>query len=74
TDTLEIHVDGIKPDQRVLVVDDLLATGGTIDACCTLVERAGAHVVGCAFLIELEGLNGAARIAPRETYALLKYS
>ena len=49
TDTLEIHVDGIAPGQRVLLVDDLLATGGTIEACCRLVEKADATVVGCAF-------------------------
>ncbi len=73
TDTLEIHVDGIVAGQRVLIVDDLLATGGTVDACCRLVEKAGAEIVSCAFLIELQGLNGAARIAPRETFALLQY-
>ncbi len=49
-DSLEMHVDGLLPGQRVLVVDDLLATGGTVDACCQLVERLGAHVVSCARL------------------------
>lgn len=73
TDTLEIHVDGIVAGQRVLIVDDLLATGGTVDACCRLVEKAGAEIVSCAFLIELQGLRGAAKIAPRETFALLRY-
>lgn len=72
-DTLEVHVDGISPGQKVLIVDDLLATGGTMDACCRLVEQAGATVAGCAFLIELVGLAGAARIAPRKTFSLIRY-
>jgi adenine phosphoribosyltransferase len=73
TDTLEMHVDGIAAGQRVLIVDDLLATGGTVEACCRLVEKAGAHVVGCAFLIELEGLGGAQRLAAYHPFSLLKY-
>jgi adenine phosphoribosyltransferase len=72
-DSLEIHVDGIKQGQRVLVVDDLLATGGTVDACCNLIEKTGAEVVGCAFLIALKALGGTERIAPREVFALLDY-
>lgn len=72
-DSLEMHVDGIQPGQRVLVVDDLLATGGTVDACCKLIERTGAEVAACAFLIELSALGGAQRIAPRKVHALLKY-
>ena len=58
TDQLEIHVDAIKPGDKVLVVDDLLATGGTMDAMIRLVQREGGDIVGCAFVIELEGLNG----------------
>lgn len=73
TDTLEVHVDCVREGQRVLVVDDLLATGGTVEACCRLLERAGAKVVGCAFLIALDGLRGAERIAPYEAYSLLHY-
>ena len=73
TDTLEVHIDGINPGQNVLLVDDLLATGGTMEACCRLVERAGARVIGCAFLVELTGLGGDKRIAPHETFSLLKY-
>ena len=73
SDTLEMHVDGVEPGQRVLVVDDLLATGGTIEACCKLVERSGAAVVGCAFLIELVSLGGAQRIAPRRVHSLIRY-
>jgi adenine phosphoribosyltransferase len=72
-DTLEIHVDGVQAGQRVLIVDDLLATGGTVAACCQLVERLGATVCGCAFVIQLRGLGGAARIAPREIFALVDY-
>ena len=52
-DTLEIHSDSIADGQRVLLVDDLLATGGTMEACCHLVERAGGVVAGCAFVVEL---------------------
>ncbi len=72
-DALEIHVDGISPGQKVLVVDDLLATGGTVEACCQLVERAGAEVVGCAFLVELTALKGAERIAQRTVFRLISY-
>ena len=73
TDTLEVHIDGIQPGQKVLVVDDLLATGGPVQACCRLVEMCGAQVIGCAFLIELAGLNGAARIVRYEPFSLVKY-
>ena len=57
-DTLTIHKDAIKPGQRVLIVDDLLATGGTVGATIELVEKLGGVVAGCAFLIELSYLNG----------------
>jgi adenine phosphoribosyltransferase len=73
SDTLEIHADAISPGAKVLVVDDLLATGGTIDACCRLVEQVGGQVVGCAFLIELSDLHGAERIARYKTISLVKY-
>lgn len=73
SDTLEMHIDGVKPGERVLVVDDLLATGGTVEACCSLVEKSGAVVVGCAFFIELAFLQGRQRIAPREAYAVVQY-
>jgi adenine phosphoribosyltransferase len=74
SDSLEIHIDGVGPGQTVLLVDDLLATGGTMQACCHLIEQAGARVAGCAFVIELLGLNGAARLAPDPTFSLIKYS
>jgi len=73
TDTLEIHIDGVEPGQNVLLVDDLLATGGTMEACCRLIERARANVAGCAFVVELTGLGGAKRIAPHESFSLLQY-
>ena len=73
SDTLEIHVDGVEPGQRVLVVDDLLATGGTVDACCRLLEKCGANIMGCAFVIELLGLGGRAKIGDYDIYSLIQY-
>jgi len=73
TDTLEIHSDSIKPGQRVLMVDDLLATGGTMRACCELVEKLGGDIVGVAFLIELLSLRGRERLARWSTYSVLSY-
>lgn len=58
TDTLEMHEDALEKGDRVLIVDDLLATGGTAAAACNLVTKAGADIVGCAFVIELNDLNG----------------
>lgn len=58
TDTMEIHVDALKEGDRVLIVDDLLATGGTAAAACNLVKKIGAEIVGCAFVIELDDLGG----------------
>ena len=62
TDALEMHADACGPGQRVLLVDDVLATGGTAAAACRLVHRTGADVAGAAFLIELDGLDGAQRL------------
>ena len=73
TDTLEMHVDAIPQGANVLVVDDLLATGGTVEACCRLVEKAGGKVVGCAFLVELAGLGGRAKIAQYGVVSLIRY-
>lgn len=58
TDTLEIHEDALQKGDRVLIIDDLLATGGTAAAACNLVTKTGAQIVACAFVIELNGLNG----------------
>ncbi len=73
TDTLTIHSDAIKPGQRVLITDDLLATGGTIKATIELVEQLGGLVVGCAFLIELEELHGRDKIQGYDILTLMDY-
>ena len=72
-DTLEIHTDAITPGQRVLLVDDLIATGGTMDASCQLVDTLGGELVGITVLIELVALGGAAKIAPRHVHSVLTY-
>lgn len=71
--TLEIHRDAIRPGERVLIVDDVLATGGTANATATLVERLGGKIVGIACLIELGFLNGRAALGGREFFSLLTY-
>lgn len=73
TDTLEMHIDGISAGQNVLVIDDLLATGGTVQACCQMIEQCHANIVACAFLIDLAFLNGAAKLSRYETFSLIKY-
>jgi adenine phosphoribosyltransferase len=74
TDALEMHKDSIKPGQRVLVVDDVIATGGTVAAAVELVSRQGGKAVGAAFAIELTFLNGRARLpAGVECFAVLSY-
>jgi len=70
---LELHVDAISAGSRVLVHDDLLATGGTAGALCRLVEQLGGEVVGCAFVIELAFLGGRARLHPHAVHALVRY-
>ncbi|HEY1479007.1 MAG TPA: adenine phosphoribosyltransferase [Gaiellales bacterium] len=72
-DSLEVHVDAIKPGTRVLVHDDLLATGGTARAKCELVEQLGGIVVGAAFLVELAFLDGRSRLAPCDVHSLISY-
>lgn len=73
TDALEMHADAIKPGQRVLIHDDLLATGGTAEAKIRLVEQAGGVVAGLAFLIELTDLHGRDRLEGYEVFSLLSY-
>jgi len=73
TDAVEIHKDAIAPGDRVLVLDDLLATGGTAEAACKLVERLGGIIVGVAFLIELSFLKGRKRLAKYDVLSLCKY-
>ena len=72
-DALEMHKDALAHGARVLVHDDLLATGGTARAVCDLVEQAGGAVVGCAFLVELAFLGGRERLAPHEVRSLVSY-
>jgi adenine phosphoribosyltransferase len=73
-DALEMHADALAGGIRVLVHDDLLATGGTAAAVCALVEELGAVVAGCAFLVELSFLGGRARLAPHEVLTVIDYS
>jgi adenine phosphoribosyltransferase len=73
TGQLELHTDAIGPGTRVLVHDDLLATGGTAAALCNLVRQLGGEVVGCGFLVELAFLRGRAQLVPHEAHALLVY-
>lgn len=70
---LHMHIDGISPGQRVLMIDDVLATGGTMAAGCQLVERAGGVVHGCAFLVELTFLNGRQKLVGYDLFSLLAY-
>ena len=73
TDRLEMHDDALGPGRRVLLLDDVLATGGTIRACRDLVAKTGAEVVACAFVIELGFLGGRKGLEPGEVYSVLKY-
>lgn len=73
TNVLTIHKDAIQPGQRVLITDDLLATGGTIEATIKLVEELGGIVVGCAFLVELSYLNGKEKLKDYDVLTLMTY-
>jgi len=73
TDTVEMHVDAVAPGQRVLVVDDLIATGGTAAAAVRLAREAKADLIGCAFLIELKALGGRERLKVGRTHVVLEY-
>jgi len=72
TDTIEIHADAIRPGQKVLMIDDLLATGGTMAAACELVERLGGEIVGVAFVIELSFLAGRDKITKYDVRSLIR--
>ena len=73
TDAVEIHKDAISANQRILIVDDLLATGGTVAATCRLVEKLGGRIVGIAFLIELNFLNGAEKLNNYDIFSLVTF-
>jgi adenine phosphoribosyltransferase len=70
---LQVHIDAVQPGAQVLLVDDLLATGGTMVASAQLVRQAGGEVMACAFLIELTFLGGRARLEPSEVFSLISY-
>ncbi len=72
TDTVEIHVDALRPGERVLVVDDLIATGGTAAATLRLAQKVGAEVVGCAYVVELQALKGREVVGHPHQHALLR--
>ncbi|CUT00982.1 adenine phosphoribosyltransferase, partial [Candidatus Kryptonium thompsonii] len=74
TDAMEVHVDAIKPGEKVLVHDDLLATGGTVSAACKLIERLGGEVVGICFLIELSFLKGRDRLKNYDVFSIVQYN
>jgi len=70
---LQVHVDGFKKNANVLVVDDLLATGGTLQAAFQLVEKAGGRVAGCAVIVELLFLKGRDKLKPHEVFSIIQY-
>ena len=70
---LHVHIDGFSAGAKVLLVDDLLATGGTLEAACKLIERAGAQVAGCCVLVELSFLLGREKLVPHEVFSLIRY-
>jgi len=70
---LEAHIDAFEPDDKVLLIDDLLATGGTAKASCELIEKLGAKVVACAFVVELDFLNGRERLGAYQVHSLLHF-
>jgi adenine phosphoribosyltransferase len=73
TDRLEMHADVIRPGERILMVDDLLATGGTMQACCKMVERLGGKILGVSFLVELSFLNGRDKLTGYDIHSLLAF-
>lgn len=73
TDTLQIHQDAVKKGDRIIIVDDLLATGGTVAACCKMVEGLGGEIVGISFVIELAFLKGREKLPGRDVVSLIRY-
>ena len=72
-DSIEIHRDAILPNEKILIVDDLLATGGTAAACCRLVEKLGGNIIGISFLIELTEINGRKLLKDYNIHSLLSF-
>jgi len=70
---LEVHIDALEKGDRVLLIDDLLATGGTAAASCSLIEKLGAEIAGCAFVIELDALKGRERLGDYPVHSLIHY-
>ncbi len=70
---LEVHVDALDNGDRVLLIDDLIATGGTAAASCELIEKLGAEIVGCAFVVELDFLNGRKKLSKYQIHSLIHY-
>ena len=73
TDRIEMHADGVQQGERVLLIDDLLATGGTMRAACSLVKQAGGSIVECAFIIELADLKGREKLADWPVYSMIVF-
>lgn len=73
TDKIEMHADAVEPGKNVLVIDDLLATGGTVDAACKLIKKAGANVVGAGFIIELSDLGGRKKLEGIDVTSMIQY-
>ncbi len=71
--SLEIHTDAVDSGDRILLIDDLIATGGTAAASCQLIEQAGGEIAGCAFVIELDFLNGREKLANHQVHSLIHY-
>ena len=72
-DSLQIHADAIKPGQKIVLIDDLLAAGGTLKACAELVNKLGGHIIGITVLIELSGLGGRQQLKPYPVHSVLQY-
>ena len=73
TDKIEMHADAVEPGKNVLVIDDLLATGGTVDAAVKLLKKTGANVVGAAFIIELSDLKGREKLKDIDVVSMIQY-
>ncbi len=73
TDKIEMHADAVEPGKKVLIVDDLLATGGTVDAAAKLIKKAGADVVGAAFIIELTDLKGREKLKDIDVFSMVQF-